>query len=148
MPDPPVEFTLIEFPGEAFRVDLVPALIDLVDTETVQILDLLVVRKDAQGNVTAVEIDELDDDAMEAFTELRGEYDGLLSDQDALLAAESVAPGESAMLVVWQNLWAGRFADAVEAANGAVVAHRRIPAERVRAALDDLAASAAEGLDS
>ena len=47
----PVEFIEIAFPGNQFNSEIVLALRELVDNGTIQIIDLLFVKKDAVGNV-------------------------------------------------------------------------------------------------
>ena len=78
---------------------------------------------------------------MAAFDELDGEINGLLSDEDLQQAGEALSPGSSAMLVVWENTWARRLVTAVRDAGGRLVAHDRLDAETVAAAM---AASGAE----
>ena len=50
----PVEYIVIDFPGNQFNGDVIPALLDLVDSGTVRIIDLLFVRKDANGKSGSV----------------------------------------------------------------------------------------------
>ena len=139
MADGPVEYLVVEFPSTEFHTDLVAALRDLVATETVRILDLVLVRKAADGSVSSIEIDDLDDDARALFTDLDGEYDGLFSDEDVALAADALDPGYMAAAIVFENTWAARFVTALRAANGVVVVNERIPADIVDAAMAGLA---------
>lgn len=87
MPWGPVEWIVVEFPGSRFRGEIVPELAKLVDTGTIHIIDLLVVHKDADGTVHAVELDALDPDEAGPFEHLDGEVMGLLSHDDITLAA-------------------------------------------------------------
>lgn len=132
----PVEFIEIVFPGTTFNGDIVPALRSLVDSGTIHILDLLFVKKDAAGKVQSFELSALDADEGAAFEDLDGDIDGLLSTEDVLLAAAELPNNCSAALLVWENLWAARFAEAVRAANGQVVAHAPIPRAALDAALE------------
>ncbi len=131
----PVEFIEIAFPGNRFNGAIVPALRELVDSGTIRILDLLFVKKDAAGNVESFELSALAPDERAAFDDLDGEIDDLLSPEDVLLVAESMPNNCSAGLLVWENLWAARFAAAVRAADGVVLANWRIPQGAVEAAL-------------
>jgi hypothetical protein len=139
MPDGPVEYLVIEFPSNEFHADLVAALNDLVASGTVRILDLVLVAKDGEGNVEALEIDDLDDEVRALFTDLDGEYDGLFGQDDILLAAEALDPGHLAAVMVFENSWAARFVGAMRAAGGVVVANERIPADVIDEALAALA---------
>jgi hypothetical protein len=135
MADGPVEYLVVEFPGTQFHGDLVAALTDLVASGTVRILDLVLVRKESDGTVDSLEIDDLDDEVRALFTDLDGEYDGLFSDEDVALAAEALDPGHMAAAIVFENTWAARFVTALRAADGVVVVNERIPAEIVDAAM-------------
>jgi hypothetical protein len=139
----PVEYIVLEFPGNQFNGDVVPALADLIDRGVVHIIDLLFVTKDADGEVGWFELNDLDDPALaEAFANLEGEVGGLVSEDDVRLVAEELADDSSAAVIVWEDTWAERFADAVLASSGRMLAHERIPAAAVEAALAAIEADA------
>ena len=89
----------------------------------------------ADGSVLVVELDEADDETSGAFDDLEGEGSELLSDGDLELAAESLEPGNSALLLVWENTWAARMVHALRDADFRLLAHERIPADAVAAAV-------------
>jgi hypothetical protein len=136
----PVEYILIAFPGNRFNGEIVPALADLVDSETVRIIDLVFVRKDADGTVTAFEYDAMDETA--AFAELPGEAGGVIGEDDIARAGDRLEPDSSAALLIWEDLWAGPFASAVRASGGVIVAGERIPHEVVVDVLAEIDAGA------
>jgi uncharacterized membrane protein len=131
----PVEYLVIGFPGSQFNGDVVPALAELVDSGTVRIIDLVFISKDLDGNILSFEYDGLEG-AAAAYADLEGTADGLFSEEDVLEAAELIAPGSSAALLLWEDLWATRFAEAVRGSGGQIVAGSRVPHELVQAALD------------
>jgi uncharacterized membrane protein len=131
----PVELAVIEFPGNRFNGEIAPALAELVDSGTIQILDLVIVIKDDDGSVTGIELADADADVAAAFDTVDGDVGGLLSDEDLESAGELLNAGSSAALIVWRNSWAQRLADAVVASGGRLVAHDRLDAETVAAAL-------------
>ena len=137
MPLAPVEFAMFAFDDTRITGDIVPALTALVENELVHIIDLVFVRKEADGQVTAFELDDLPADAAAAFADLDHDIEGLVSTEDLDHEADLLEPGTSAIIVVWENLWAQRFTDAVRAAGGVLVDTQRIPAEVVEAALAD-----------
>lgn len=143
MPIGPVEYILIAFPGNRFNGQIVPALQELVDSGTIRIIDLLFLKKDAAGNVLFVELSDAGEEEAAPFEALDGEIDGLLTPEDIELAASELPPNSSAGLLVWENVWAARFAEAVRDAGGQVVANERIPHAVIEAALqaylDDVA---------
>jgi hypothetical protein len=135
MPLGPVEYILIAFPGNKFSGRIVPALQELVASGTIHIIDLLFIKKDADGNLLVVELDNADPDEAAPFAELDGEYGDLLTQEDIELAAAELPPNSSAGLLVWENVWAARFAAAVRAADGQVIANERVSHAVVEAAL-------------
>ena len=137
MPLAPVEFAMFAFDDTRITGDIVPALTALVENELVHIIDLVFVRKEADGQATAFEIDDLPADAAAAFADLDHDIEGLVSTEDLDHEADLLEPGTSAIIVVWENLWAQRSTDAVRAAGGVLVDNQRIPAEVVEAALAD-----------
>ncbi len=141
MPIGPVEYILIAFPGNKFSGQIVPALNELVASGTIHIIDLLFIKKDAAGNVLVVELDSLDEDEAAPFDTVDGEVSDLLSQADIELAAAELPPNSSAGLLVWENVWAARFAEAVRAADGQVIANERVPHELVMAALEAAASA-------
>lgn len=142
MPLGPVEYILIAFPGNKFSGQIVPALQELVASETIHIIDLLFIKKDADGNVLVVELDTAEEDEAAPFAGLDGEYGDLLSQEDIELAAAELPPNSSAGLLVWENTWAARFAAAVRAADGQVIANERIPHAVVEAVVGTMRAEA------
>ncbi len=139
MPIGPVEYLIIGFPGNQFKGEVIPALADLVEAGTVRILDLVIIKKDADGSITSFEYDGLEDTA--AFAEVDGEAGGLLSEDDIELAAEALEPDSSAALLVWEDTWAAPLAQALRNAGGVLLAGERIPHEVVEAAFEDLPAA-------
>jgi uncharacterized membrane protein len=133
----PLEMLVLKFPGNQFTGEIAPALKELVDTGTIRVIDLLFVTKDANGAVDVLEIDSAGDAVVAAYKPLVAELAGLLSDDDALHFAAALEPNSSAGLLLFENTWAARFAEAVLNANGQVVLNERIP----RVVVDELLAS-------
>ena len=131
----PIDYLLIEFPGSRFNGAVLPALADLVDRGTIRVLDLLFVVKADDGSFEGFNIDEMSGDIPELAV-FDGAGSGLLAHEDAERAAEAMAPGSSAALLVYENRWAAPFAAAVRGSGGEVVAHGRIPLEDLIDALD------------
>ena len=123
----PVEFLVLGFRGNRFDGDILPALSELLEGGFVRIIDLAVVSKDAAGNVTIIEAQELSPEVAAGLYALTGEVSGLLSEADLFEAAEDIAPDHTAVTLLIEHLWAGRFARAVRAANGELLLAERIP---------------------
>ena len=140
----PIEYLVVAFPGNKFKGEIIPALAELVESNTIRILDLVFILKD-EGNVAAIELAELDpEDEAAAMSDISEVDAGLLNEDDIALAAESLEPNSSAGLLVFENVWATRFAEAVRNADGQLIANERIPYDVVQAALAHAAADSGE----
>jgi uncharacterized membrane protein len=132
----PVDVAVIEFDGNAFDGDVAPAIAELQDLGTIRIIDLMFVRKDADGTVS---VDEVADSAVAAaFERLTTSQFDLLSDDDLLELADDLAPDSSAMVVVWENSWAARLSASLRGSHGRIVNMERIPRDVVLRAVADL----------
>jgi hypothetical protein len=129
----PAEYMIFGFPGNQFNGTLAPALADLVGKGLIRVRDLLFIMKDADGNVSAVEIDEVDE--LKPFLDVGGDAGGLLTPEDVEHAAEALEPNSSAALMIWEDLWAADFAEALRASGGVVLEGGRIPFDLWEAAL-------------
>lgn len=131
----PVDYLVIEFPGNRMTGEAFPLLVDLADRRIVRILDLAFLRKDADGSVTALEVRDLGDDAAE-LTVFEGASSGLLDEGDLAEAGNALEPGNSAAVLVYENLWAAPLAGALRRSGAQLVASGRIPVQALLASLD------------
>ena len=132
----PVDYLIVAFPGNEFRGEIAPALGDLVEAGTIRIIDLAFVGKDAEGNVAAFELTDIDPEVREGFEKAGVEVNGLFNEDDLAAAGEELEPNSSAALLVWENVWARNVAQAMRDAGGEVLDFERIPHEVVQAARD------------
>jgi hypothetical protein len=132
----PVEYMVVAFPGNQFKGEIVPALRELVDSGTIRILDLAFVHKDENGDVTALELEDEGSELMSALDWVFEERDGLINTGDLEHIADALDDDSSAAVLVWEDLWAKRFADAVAGAGGVLVDIQRVPREVVQAAVE------------
>ena len=132
----PVEYGVVAFPGNQFKGEIAPALGDLVESGTIRIIDLAFVIKDNDGNVAAVEIEDAGSEVLRAFEAITYQRDGLISENDIAEIAAALDPNSSALVMVWEDLWATKFSDAVRNAGGIVVALERVPRDVVEAAIE------------
>ncbi len=131
----PVEYAVIEFGDSTVTGDLVPALTELVETGLVHVIDLVFLSKDADGTVTVLELDDLPEGTAAAFAGLEHDIDDLVNETDLQVEAELLSPGTSAVVIVWENLWAQRFSDAVLASGGVLLDSQKVPHDVAAAAL-------------
>lgn len=123
----PIEMLMIRFPGDQISADLVPAMSELVNDGLVHIVDMLFIRKDAEGSVAVFELGDLAPDLAGQYAPLLTDVTELLNEEDAYELAGSLDNGSSAGIMLFENVWATRFAQAVRASNGEVLLNERIP---------------------
>jgi uncharacterized membrane protein len=130
----PVELYLVGFEGERPSPGVMGALLDLVGSGIVRLLDFVIVAKSEDGEITVTEI--------EAQAEAYGLVDveilaaGIAGNEDIDEFAEHIPPGGSAALVVLELVYARRLAEQVARSGGVVLRTERIPAPVVNAVLE------------
>jgi hypothetical protein len=130
----PVDYAVIAFPGNQFRGEIAPALGELVDAGTIRIIDVAFVGKSSEGEAVALELTELDPDVQSGLEKVGVEVGGLFNEDDLMDIAEGLEPNFSAAVLVWENVWARKVAQAMRDAGGELIAFERLPHEVVQAA--------------
>ncbi|WP_199840316.1 MULTISPECIES: DUF6325 family protein [Streptomyces] len=139
----PVDYLIVEFPGNRMTGEGLPLLVDLVDRGIIRLIDLVFIRKDTDGSVTAVELRELGDEV--DLTVFEGASSGLLDQGDLDEAGAALEPGNSAAVVVYENVWAAPLAAALRRGGAQLVASGRIPVQDVLATLEAADATSSGG---
>jgi len=127
----PVEYIAIAFPGNKFSGEIVPAIKELQDAGTIRVLDLVIISKDGEGNVTGIELSEASPEQQATLAVLGVESRNLLGQEDIEDIGSALDPNSTAGLMIWENVWASRFAQSLRAADGILIANGRIPAALV-----------------
>ncbi len=132
----PVDYLVVEFPPETsnFTGEMAAEIGRLVDAKLVRVLDLMILRKEQDGTIEALEIDDLEglDELRVAETQLAE----LLAQDDVVHLAAAMEPGTTAGVLVWENSWAAPFASAARRAGGQLIASGRIPIQAILASLE------------
>jgi len=134
----PVEYIILEFPDHSFHAEVAPAIARLIEAGTIRIIDLVFIRKDADGTVGTFEFDELEE--LAPFGRLLGEAGGLISQEDIDYTAARLEPNAAAVVIIWEDLWAAELGATVRAARGVIVEGARIPLALIEPALQSLGA--------
>ena len=133
----PIDVVVIGFPaGAPMTGEAVPIFLDLVDRGIIRVFDVMFIQKGQDGTFSGFDIADLDRDSAGQLTAFAGASTGLLSDEDAAMAAAEIEPGTSAVMIVYENRWAAPFAAAVRRNGGELVATSRITAQDLIDALD------------
>jgi hypothetical protein len=132
----PVDYLVVEFPGSNFNGEIAPTLLDLLDREIVRVLDLVMLKKEADGSYDAFEISDLEASEVGEFARLEAEMAEILSADDVASAAAALEPGSTAAFLVYENRWAAPFGAAVRHSGGQLVANGRIPIQAIVASIE------------
>ncbi|WP_097274945.1 DUF6325 family protein [Streptomyces sp. TLI_55] len=132
----PVDYLVLEFPGNRMTGEGFPLLLDLVDRGIIRILDLVFVRKEADGSVAGLELQDIGEGA--DLTVFEGASSGLLDHSDLQDAASALETDTSAAILVYENTWAAPLARELRRGGAQMVAGGRIPVQALLASLDAL----------
>jgi Family of unknown function (DUF6325) len=139
----PVDYLVVEFPAGAssFTGEMSKELLALVDSETIRVIDILILTKDEDGSVEATELSDVGE--LGALQALEAQLAELLAEDDVEHLAAAMEPGSTAGVLIWENLWAAPFASAARRSGGQLIANGRIPIQAIIASIeaDELAAS-------
>jgi hypothetical protein len=135
-PAGPVDIAVIAFDEPKFDGSIASAIADLVANGTVRILDIVLVNKDENGEVTLLEVTDVDGDGIPDLVALQGDIPGLLSETDAGIAIEEMPNNTAIAMLAWENTWLVRASQSIRNNGGTLIAFERIPAEDVQAVLD------------
>ena len=132
----PVDYLVIEFPAgeQNFTGEAADELAKLAASGIIRILDVLILVKNEDGTVEAMELDETP--TVDAIRALETDIAEILAAEDVELLAEAMEPGSVAGVVVWENRWAAPFAAAARRAGGQLIASGRIPIQAIVASIE------------
>jgi hypothetical protein len=132
----PVDYLVVEFPaGEAnFNGEMASELAALSESGTIRVLDLIIIQKDEDGSIEALEIDDLD--GVDELRAIETEIAEILAEDDVVHLAAAMEPGSVAGVLVWENTWAAPFASAARHAGGQLIATGRIPIQAIAASIE------------
>ena len=130
-----MRFLVLAFPDGNISDEIAPELADLVDKKIIRILDIVFIAKEAAGDVSILEFDELGN--LVGFAETDGEVDGLIGPDDLDLVGSELEPGAAAVLLV-EDLWAAPLAGALDRSGGVLLAGARVPGDLLLAEITQL----------
>ena len=141
----PVDYIVVEFPAGAsnFTGEMTEELVRLVNAGTIRLIDVLILVKDEDGSVEAMELSDLDD--LGELQALEAKLAELLAEEDVVHLAAAMEPGSTAGVLIWENLWAAPFASAARRSGGQLIANGRIPIQAIIASIQADEASTTEG---
>ena len=141
----PVDYVVVEFPAGAqnFTGEMAAELLKLVDAGTIRVIDVLILQKDEDGNVEAMELSDIEQ--LGPLQAVEAQLAELLAAEDVEHLAAAMDPGSTAGVLIWENLWAAPFASAARRSGGQLIANGRIPIQAIIASIEADEASTTEG---
>ena len=141
----PVDYLVVEFPAGTsnFTGEMAKELLALVDSGTIRVIDVLILTKNEDGSVDAMELSDIED--LGPLRAVEAELAELLAADDVEDLAAAMEPGSTAGVLIWENLWAAPFASAARRSGGQLIANGRIPIQAIIASIEADEASASEG---
>ena len=143
----PVDYLVVEFPAAKanFSGEMAAELTSLVDRELIRVLDLVLLRKEADGSVEVAELEDVDEGDVGALAALEADLAMLLAAEDVEEIGTALEPGSIAAVLVYENTWAGPFASSIRRSGGQLIANGRIPTQALLAAIEADAQPVTEG---
>ena len=140
----PVDYIVVEFPAGAsnFTGEMAAELVALVDSGTIRLIDVLILTKNEDGTVDAMELSDIDE--LGELQALEAQLAELLAEEDVEHLAAAMDPGSTAGVLIWENLWAAPFAAAARRSGGQLIANGRIPIQAIIASIEADEATATE----
>nr|WP_320025211.1 DUF6325 family protein [uncultured Acetobacterium sp.] len=122
----PIDYIVLEFVGNQFKGEVLDALTDAVNKKIINVLDIALIHKDNEGNVTAMELSNVDNELARAIDATHKENKGFISIEDKEEVGELLDLNNSAGLLIIEQLWAKDLKKALLKANGRLVSEGRI----------------------
>ena len=141
----PVDYLVVEFPAGAsnFTGEMAKELVALVDAGTIRVIDVLILTKDENGTVDAMELSDIEE--LGELQAVEAQLAELLAAEDVEHLAAAMDPGSTAGVLIWENLWAAPFAAAARRSGGQLIANGRIPIQAIIASIEADEATATQG---
>jgi len=142
----PVDYVIVEFPAGAsnFTGEMAKELVALVDAGTIRVIDVLILTKNEDGTVDALEFSDIAE--LGELQAVEDELAELLAEDDVVHLAAAMEPGSTAGVLIYENLWAAPFASAARRSGGQLIANGRIPIQAIIASIEADEALATEGV--
>jgi Family of unknown function (DUF6325) len=134
----PVDYLVVGFPAEKanFSGEAASELKALIASNTIRVLDLVMITKGEDGSVEAAELRDADDSEVGELRALERDLAILLAEEDIEEIGAELEPCSAAAVLVFENTWAAPFGSAVRRAGGELLSSGRIPTQAMIAAVE------------
>ncbi len=141
----PLEYVVIGVPSERLHDALRAELNSFDNNRGVEIVDLVVATKDADGRLSIKEVRDLDDETRASFGDIAKGLSGLLSTDDVAQLTNDMPAASSAIVVLFEHTWANAMTDAVRDAGGVALGGGMVPHEATMRVVAELEMLEAQG---
>jgi uncharacterized membrane protein len=117
----PLEYLLVGFENYRFTGQILAELRAAQEKGIIRVVDLCVIQKDEQGNVTERELSELSGEEATELSSLTSNVMGVLADEDIQQVAADIPNNSAAGLVLFEHTWAIGLKEAIKNAGAVAV---------------------------
>jgi len=140
----PLEYLIVAFEGNKFSGEILNALHDAQEKGIIRVIDMLVIKKDEQGDVTALELSELSEEEARPFSFFAGGLLSIFEPDDVEATAEQMPNNSAAGLLLVEDTWAIPLKKAILNAGAVARAGGLVAPEVVQAIEAEIEAEAVE----
>ena len=117
----PLEYLVVGFEKYRFTGQILAELRAAQEKGIIRVVDLCVIQKDKQGNVTERELSELSGEEATELSPLAGNVMGLLAEEDIQQLAADIPNDSAAGLLLFEHTWAIGLKEAIKNAGAVAV---------------------------
>ena len=117
----PLEYLVVGLEKYRFTGQILAELRAAQEKGIIRVLDLCVIAKDEQGNITERELSELSGEEATELSPLAGSVMGLLADEDIQQLAADIPNNSAAGLLLFEHSWAIGLKEAIKNAGAVAV---------------------------
>jgi len=140
----PLEYLVVGFEGNHFTGHILTELRAAQEKGLIRVIDLLVMKKNEQGNVSALELSELSEEEARPFGFLAGNLLNIFEPDDVEVTASQMPNNSAAGLLLFEHTWAIPLKQAILNAGAVARAGGLVAPEVVRSIEAEIVAEAAE----
>jgi hypothetical protein len=128
----PLEYLMVAFEGNRFTGRILTELRAAQEKSIIRVLDLLVIKKDEQGNVMTLELSDLSEEEARPLGFLTGHLLSIFEPDDVELTASQMPNNSAAGLLLIEDSWAIPLKEAILSAGAVARAGGLVAPEVVR----------------
>lgn len=129
----PLEYLVIGFDHPDFHGRIAEEIQKVVEKRIIRLVDVVAAQKDANGDVTIIEIDNVRDPKFASFAPLLEDRMSLLTEEDILALEEGMPNDSAALILLFEHRWAEKIKDAIVEAGGFLVTRETVAPELLAA---------------